>query len=831
MESSNPSSRWAFSLLFVLLALGLLAGALVPLTLAGCAAPAEAVPLAYVAVGGGNHLRVVDLETGDTLRRLYLGAGPWRLEPSPDGRRLWIQHWTAGLTAVLDLESHEVVATLPLRGPGTFSADGDAFLSFHWPDGELHRVDPETFAQAEIKATEVRQVYDLMPAADGEALYLAQFDPMARGRTRRYGYVVVYPYRREPEKAAPVSLPTGVSPVGLAPVPGQPLFFTIDSGTNGLSLLNRQHDGRALAACPAPRDVAFSTDDSGETTRMAVVCWRGDGHPRSDVVLFDTDFTARPWPEIEKAAETELSAGLSAVAFAPDGEHLWVTDRTGGRLIELAIRDPEEGGAGGELEIRREIETGAVPLDLVLRTVTPEERDRIARGKTRGRRLAEQTLARLIEAGEPFAGLTWEEVVVPRNEEAEGNGDGESSEADDETEGDEPDEEPEAPPLRWSLRPPDALRVEHDTGFRLARDGHSLTVDDWGRFWVAPRQELLAVVYALPALSVDEAVRRLAGDVEDSPWLSGGLALDLAAEIEEDGERSVLLGADRPGLRVAQLWVDADGGRPTGLLEQLPNFELPGGDFHGGVSAVEMVETQFLGFTRVDDRLWMPSQIERWVEGRQGPLVRLEGFELLHGDEWDGDEREDPRFDLARLGGAQPAAELFAPERTAEPEMAPAHGNGASARPGRPVPVLRVGPEQAGSALPGPVPPQVAYPSDPPASGPHLPYAAEWGVHGVPVPLPLQVHNLLDGGVALQWDCPRGCPELVERLKAYAREREQVLVAPYPWMPRDGDDGPRLAITAWGRIELLDDFDRDRIDAFVDAWGGRDHHGEVGGGH
>ena len=790
LTSRAPVRPLGLPVFHVGIAVVVLAAAVVPLTLGGCGTPAASVPLAYVAVGGGNHLRVIDLETGDTLRRLYLGAGPWRLEPSPDGRRLWIQHWTAGLTAVLDLDTHEVAATLPLRGPGTFSSEGDAFLSFHWPDGKLHSVDPKTFELVEERPTEVRQVYDLIPATDGEALYLAQYDPMARGRTRRNGYVAVYPHRREPEKAVPASLPTGLRPVGLAPVPGQPFFFTLDSGTNGMTLLNEQHDGRALAVCPAPRDAAFSVDESGEVSRMAVICWRGDGHPRSDVVLFDTDFTARPWPELERSAEAALSAGLSAVAFTPDGEHLWVGDRTGGRLIGLAVRELEN-GEGAELEIVREIETGAVPLDLRIRTVTPRERDRIAQGKTRGRRLAEQTLAGLIEAGETFTGLAWQEVADPR-----GDGTGTSS------------------PVRWSLRPPDALRVEHDDGFRLARDGHSLTVDEWGRFWVAPRQELLAVVYALPALSLDEAVRRLAGDVDDSPWLSGGLALDLAVEVQEEVGRSVLLGADRPGLRVAQLRVDADSGRPAGLLEQLPNFESRGADFHGGAPVVEMVETRFLDFTRVGDRLWMPRRIERRVEGRQGPVVRLAGFELL-----EEGLPNDAFFDLARLGGAEPAPELFA-SSPAPSEAVPG--------PGRPVPVLPAGTGEVGSALPGPAPPRVAYPSHPPTSGPHLPYAAEWGVHEVPVPLPLQVHNLLDGGVALQWSCPRPCPELVEELAAYARDNEHVLVAPYPWLSGDRDEPPRLALTAWGRIQLLDDFDRERIDAFVEVWGGKDHPGEVG---
>ena len=49
--------------------------------------------------------------------------------------------------------------------------------------------------------------------------------------------------------------------------------------------------------------------------------------------------------------------------------------------------------------------------------------------------------------------------------------------------------------------------------------------------------------------------------------------------------------------------------------------------------------------------------------------------------------------------------------------------------------------------------PHAAYNSDPPTSGPHLPYIAPWGVHTRPVPLELQVHNLEDGGVVVQYNC------------------------------------------------------------------------------
>src|SRR5262245_30963291 len=57
--------------------------------------------------------------------------------------------------------------------------------------------------------------------------------------------------------------------------------------------------------------------------------------------------------------------------------------------------------------------------------------------------------------------------------------------------------------------------------------------------------------------------------------------------------------------------------------------------------------------------------------------------------------------------------------------------------------------------------PHVAYNSDPPTSGAHLPYIAPWGVHTRPIPLELQVHNLEDGGVVVQYNCT--CPELVDK--------------------------------------------------------------------
>ena len=115
--------------------------------------------------------------------------------------------------------------------------------------------------------------------------------------------------------------------------------------------------------------------------------------------------------------------------------------------------------------------------------------------------------------------------------------------------------------------------------------------------------------------------------------------------------------------------------------------------------------------------------------------------------------------------------------------------------------------------------PHVAYNSDPPTSGPHMPYVAPWGVHNEPIPKELQVHNLEAGGVVVQYNCPSPCPDLVERLAAIVRRYErQVILAPYPGMKT------RISLTAWTRIDGFDDFDEARIVRFIKAYRGIDHH-------
>ena len=113
--------------------------------------------------------------------------------------------------------------------------------------------------------------------------------------------------------------------------------------------------------------------------------------------------------------------------------------------------------------------------------------------------------------------------------------------------------------------------------------------------------------------------------------------------------------------------------------------------------------------------------------------------------------------------------------------------------------------------------PHIAYNSVPPTSGPHMPSIAPWGVHSEPIPDELQVHNLEDGGVMVQY---QGIDEetLSSLAEVVRKHGGSVILAPYPDMQSP------IALTAWTRIETLDAFDRSAVERFIKAYEGIDHH-------
>src|SRR5262249_19081839 len=78
-------------------------------------------------------------------------------------------------------------------------------------------------------------------------------------------------------------------------------------------------------------------------------------------------------------------------------------------------------------------------------------------------------------------------------------------------------------------------------------------------------------------------------------------------------------------------------------------------------------------------------------------------------------------------------------------------------------------------------------------------------------------HNLEDGGVVVQYNCE--CPDLVAKLKAIVDKYDRhVILAPYPGMKH------KIALTAWTRLDTMDELDEGRVTRFIQAYPGIDHH-------
>ncbi len=115
----------------------------------------------------------------------------------------------------------------------------------------------------------------------------------------------------------------------------------------------------------------------------------------------------------------------------------------------------------------------------------------------------------------------------------------------------------------------------------------------------------------------------------------------------------------------------------------------------------------------------------------------------------------------------------------------------------------------------------VEYSTDPPTSGPHWGSTARWGVYSDISRTPPDerlVHNLEHGGVIIYYDPDQVNETTVEKLETLTRElhsdRPCLILTPRQNIQ---DDKP-IALTAWGVLALLEDYDEAAIRAF---W--RDH--------
>lgn len=114
------------------------------------------------------------------------------------------------------------------------------------------------------------------------------------------------------------------------------------------------------------------------------------------------------------------------------------------------------------------------------------------------------------------------------------------------------------------------------------------------------------------------------------------------------------------------------------------------------------------------------------------------------------------------------------------------------------------------------------YSTDPPTSGPHVTTVPAWGVHDEPIAKELQVHGLEDAGVVINYK-PDLDKATVDRLKALVGAYDkEVLLSPYPNLSNP------IVLTAWTRMDRLDTFDEARIQKFIKAYKGIDHHKDSG---
>jgi hypothetical protein len=117
--------------------------------------------------------------------------------------------------------------------------------------------------------------------------------------------------------------------------------------------------------------------------------------------------------------------------------------------------------------------------------------------------------------------------------------------------------------------------------------------------------------------------------------------------------------------------------------------------------------------------------------------------------------------------------------------------------------------------------PHDPYNSDPPTSGPHYEQPADAGFYNeAPVDEQL-VHNLEHGYVILWYNCSDRATDLCDQLKSQIRAAMQSagnsprtntpkLIA----IPRSTLAG-QVALTTWGRLDVLESFDRQRILNFI----------------
>jgi cell division septation protein DedD len=114
----------------------------------------------------------------------------------------------------------------------------------------------------------------------------------------------------------------------------------------------------------------------------------------------------------------------------------------------------------------------------------------------------------------------------------------------------------------------------------------------------------------------------------------------------------------------------------------------------------------------------------------------------------------------------------------------------------------------------------IQYRNRPPSSGDHYDNTSGYGVFQRDIPAGNFVHTLEHGGIVVLYNCPQGCPDVVQQLQDVYNSApssqafpgtKKMAVIPYT------DMDPKIAVVAWGWEDDMDTVDKDRILSFYRA--------------
>jgi hypothetical protein len=111
----------------------------------------------------------------------------------------------------------------------------------------------------------------------------------------------------------------------------------------------------------------------------------------------------------------------------------------------------------------------------------------------------------------------------------------------------------------------------------------------------------------------------------------------------------------------------------------------------------------------------------------------------------------------------------------------------------------------------------IPYNHNPPCIGSHYPIWLDWGLYETPVNPSYYVHNLEHGGIVFLYDCPEGCPGVVEGLESFARSIAPDDGGDFRWivMPFEGTLPTRVAAVSWGQMYLNSCVNPNELSQFV----------------